>query len=89
MNYLDITGESRKAATDPSLIASDGLHFSGKEYGVWADKMEPIMKAMLMPAEAPAHSAATKARAAATRRRGETSRLAATERAAAAHRPGA
>jgi lysophospholipase L1-like esterase len=47
VNYLDITGESRKAATDPSLIASDGLHFSGKEYGVWADKMEPVMKAML------------------------------------------
>jgi lysophospholipase L1-like esterase len=47
VNYLDITVESRKAANDPSLIASDGLHFSGKEYGIWADKMEPIMKAML------------------------------------------
>lgn len=47
VNYLDITGESRKAATDASLIASDGLHFSGKEYGVWADKMDPIMKGML------------------------------------------
>ncbi len=47
VNYVDITGESRKAANDPSLIASDGLHFSGKEYEVWADKMELIMKVML------------------------------------------
>ena len=47
VNYLDITGESRKAATDPSLIASDGLHFSGKEYGIWASLMEPVMKELL------------------------------------------
>jgi lysophospholipase L1-like esterase len=47
VNWLDITGESRKAANDPSLIASDGLHFSGKEYGIWADKMEPFMERML------------------------------------------
>lgn len=46
LRYLDITGESRKAATDPSLIASDGLHFSGKEYGVWASLLEPLIKEM-------------------------------------------
>lgn len=44
VHYLDITGESRKAAGDPSLIASDGLHFSGKEYRIWAALLEPIMK---------------------------------------------
>jgi lysophospholipase L1-like esterase len=47
VNYLDVTAESRKAAVDPSLIAGDGLHFSGKEYGVWARLMEPVMKGML------------------------------------------
>jgi lysophospholipase L1-like esterase len=47
VNYLDITAESRKAATDPSLIAADGLHFSGKEYGIWARLMEPYLKDML------------------------------------------
>jgi lysophospholipase L1-like esterase len=47
VNYLDITDESRKAATDPSLIAPDGLHFSGKEYGRWADRMKPVMTEML------------------------------------------
>lgn len=44
VHYLDITGESRKAATDASLLASDDLHFSGKEYAIWAQKLKGIMK---------------------------------------------
>ena len=44
VNYLDITAESRKAASDPTLIAGDGLHFSGKEYGIWASMMAPVLK---------------------------------------------
>jgi len=40
VRYLDITWESRKAADDPSLIAEDGLHFSGKEYEIWAAMIE-------------------------------------------------
>jgi lysophospholipase L1-like esterase len=36
VHYLDMTPESRKAADDPELVAGDGLHFSGKEYAVWA-----------------------------------------------------
>ena len=47
VKYVDVTAESRKAATDPSLIASDGLHFSGKEYGVWARLMEPAIRGAL------------------------------------------
>jgi lysophospholipase L1-like esterase len=47
VNYIDVTAESRKAAADPSLIAVDGLHFSGKEYGVWARLMEPVFKGMM------------------------------------------
>lgn len=34
--YLDITDMSRKAASDGSLIANDGLHPSGKMYEMWA-----------------------------------------------------
>ncbi|HEY4107742.1 hypothetical protein [Puia sp.] len=41
VSYLDVTTESRKAAADPGLIAMDGLHFSGKEYGIWARMMQP------------------------------------------------
>jgi lysophospholipase L1-like esterase len=47
VNYLDVTSESRKAAVDRSLIASDGLHFSGKEYGIWTDLMMPVLKEMM------------------------------------------
>jgi len=47
VHYLDITGESRKAMDDPSLIAADGLHFSGKEYAVWAKMMAPLIEDIL------------------------------------------
>ncbi len=42
--YLDITPASGKAAADPSLIADDGLHFSGKEYHVWSVMLAPLIK---------------------------------------------
>jgi len=46
VRYMDVTGESRKAAYDPSLIARDSLHFSGKEYAIWAGMMEPLMRSI-------------------------------------------
>lgn len=36
VSYTDITPDSRKAATDASLTAKDGLHPSGKMYLQWA-----------------------------------------------------
>jgi lysophospholipase L1-like esterase len=33
--YVDITPESRQAATDATLVAGDGLHPSGKMYSEW------------------------------------------------------
>ena len=47
VHYIDITVDSRRAAGNPCLIASDGLHFSGKEYAIWAERMEPVMKTIL------------------------------------------
>ena len=47
VNWLDVTTASRQAATDPTLIAADGLHFSGKEYEIWARLMEPVIKEMI------------------------------------------
>jgi lysophospholipase L1-like esterase len=44
--YLYITDESRKAANDLTLVAADGLHFSGKEYSIWAGKLAPMIKAL-------------------------------------------
>jgi lysophospholipase L1-like esterase len=34
--YVDVTPESRRDATDPSYVAADGLHPSGKMYAEWA-----------------------------------------------------
>ncbi len=39
VNYLDITAETRRALSDPSLIAHDGLHPAAKAYTEWAEKL--------------------------------------------------
>lgn len=36
VHYIDITPGTRQAAIDTSLLTSDGLHPSGKEYSKWA-----------------------------------------------------
>jgi lysophospholipase L1-like esterase len=47
ISYIDITPLSREAKNDPTLIASDGLHPSGKEYTKWALLLaEEIAKAI-------------------------------------------
>lgn len=43
VSYIDITAISRQAANDPSLIAGDGLHPSGKMYALWMQMLEPIV----------------------------------------------
>ena len=41
VRYFNITDISRRALTDRTLIANDGLHPSGKMYKLWVDKMIP------------------------------------------------
>lgn len=41
VSFTDITPGSRNAATDLALVASDGLHPSGKMYAEWAVKITP------------------------------------------------
>lgn len=45
--YIDITPISREAVSDPSLIAGDGLHPSGKMYAEWAKLALPIVSEIL------------------------------------------
>ena len=45
--YVNITPISRQAAEDPSLIASDGLHPSGKMYAAWVELALPDVKTIL------------------------------------------
>ncbi len=47
ITYIDITGSTRQALSDPSLVAADGLHPSGKEYRKWALLLYPKIKTTL------------------------------------------
>jgi len=45
--FIDITPISRTALNDASMIANDGLHFSGKMYRLWAEKSLPVVQRLL------------------------------------------
>jgi lysophospholipase L1-like esterase len=47
VHYADVTPISREAVSDAALIASDGLHPSGKMYAMWAEKVLPVVKEIL------------------------------------------
>lgn len=47
VNYLNITTISREAATNPGLVASDGLHPSAAMYQLWVQQLEPIVESQL------------------------------------------
>lgn len=42
-HYVDVTPVSRRAATEPKLVASDGLHPSGAMYVEWAHLVLPAV----------------------------------------------
>lgn len=46
-HFINITEETRKAANDRSLLATDHLHYSGKEHAVWAEKTAAVMKEII------------------------------------------
>ena len=45
--YLDITPLTREARWNRQLICGDSLHPSGIDYGRWADRLAPMMEALL------------------------------------------
>lgn len=47
VTWIDITGISREAKNDPTLIAGDGLHPSGLQYKRWDDLLVPKLKQSL------------------------------------------
>lgn len=47
VSYTNITPESRNASNDLSLVASDGLHPSGKMYSQWAGALSTKVAAVL------------------------------------------
>ncbi len=46
--YLYITDYTREAASDPALLAADGLHPSAKEYQRWASHMLVLWESQLL-----------------------------------------
>jgi acyl-CoA thioesterase-1 len=47
MRVVDITPVSNLVAGDPTQVASDGLHPSGKQYAGWVDLIAPQVREML------------------------------------------
>lgn len=47
ISYIDITPSTRLASSDPSLVAYDDLHPSGKEYKMWANLLAAEIKKVL------------------------------------------
>ena len=45
IHYIYITDWTREAATDSTLLASDGLHPSGKDYKRWAEEIVKFFRA--------------------------------------------
>ena len=44
---VDVRDISLRAAADRSLVAGDGLHPSGRQYGLWVDRILPVVRALL------------------------------------------
>ncbi len=38
-HYIEITGSTRQHGQDKQYLAADGLHPSGKEYDIWAERL--------------------------------------------------
>jgi acyl-CoA thioesterase I len=44
---VDIFEPSRRAATERTLVAGDGLHPSGAQYELWVDSIAPVVQRLL------------------------------------------
>lgn len=42
--FIDITPISSQALNNPTMMASDGLHFSGKMHQLWVNEVLPLIK---------------------------------------------
>jgi acyl-CoA thioesterase-1 len=47
VRHVDVLDLSRRAATDRSLVAADGLHPSGAQYALWVERIAPVVKSLL------------------------------------------
>lgn len=45
--FVDVTSISREFADQPTMIAGDGLHYSGRMYRMWAERALPYVRHFL------------------------------------------
>jgi lysophospholipase L1-like esterase len=45
--WVDIFDLSQRAATDRTLVAGDGLHPSGAQYGLWVERILPVVARLI------------------------------------------
>lgn len=45
--FVDVYDLSLEAATDPRLVAADGLHPSGVQYARWVERIAPVVRDLL------------------------------------------
>ena len=45
--YIDITSATRKGMNDESLLADDKLHYSAKQYSIWADDVVDVLEKLI------------------------------------------
>lgn len=43
-HWLEITERTREHGTDESYLVGDKLHYSEKEYAIWAERLAPMIK---------------------------------------------
>ena len=46
VQYVNITPISREGLKKPTLVAKDGLHPSGEQYGQWVGLIMPVVQKM-------------------------------------------
>lgn len=47
VHFVDITPLTRTVGDDPSLLANDRLHYSGKMHKLWAERVFPIARSLV------------------------------------------
>jgi len=51
VTVVDIYDLSLRAAADRTLVARDGLHPSGLQYSLWADRIRPALASLMVPGD--------------------------------------
>ena len=47
IHLVEVLDLSRRARTDRSLVATDGLHPSGAQYALWVERIQPVVRDLL------------------------------------------